>query len=116
MGSHPRRSARCHLKPWNSSCNPYSLFQNLKLLYCNNGHWKLKEWCKQNYSSWTHNNGIQLVKESVKDMLNNSKLLCMETPADHKKELDIDNMSVDGEFNRQDNSADNEEEGEDEER
>ena len=38
----------------------------------------------------------------------------METPADHKKELDIDNMSVDGEFNRQDNSADNEEEGEDE--
>ena len=28
------------------------------ILYCDNGHWKLKEWCKQNYSSWTRNNGI----------------------------------------------------------
>src|ERR1700691_4066222 len=27
------------------------------LLYCDDGHWKLKEWCKQNYSSWTRNRG-----------------------------------------------------------
>lgn len=53
------------------------------------------------------------MKESIEDILNNSKLLHMETPTDHKKELDVDNMLVDGKSDRQDDSADNEEEGED---
>ena len=28
------------------------------LLYCSDSEWKLKEWCKVNYSSWTRNHGL----------------------------------------------------------
>ena len=29
------------------------------LLYCSDSEWKLKEWCKINYSSWTRNHGLR---------------------------------------------------------
>ena len=56
------------------------------LLYCTDGQWKLREWCKHNYYSWTRNSGIRtpLVKkaESIDSILNDSKLLRMDTPLD----------------------------------
>ena len=63
------------------------------LLYCSDGEWKLKEWCKINYSSWTRNHGLrqpQVKKtESTDDVLNNSKLLRMDTP---EEELNMDDI------------------------
>lgn len=63
------------------------------LRYCSDSKWKLKEWCKINYSSWTHNHGIrqsQVKKtENVEDVLNNLKLHRMDTP---KGELNVDNI------------------------
>ena len=63
------------------------------LHYCLDSEWKLKEWCKINYSSWTRNHGIrqsQVKKtENVEDVLNSSKLLRMDTP--HGK-LNMDNI------------------------
>ncbi|KAN0138282.1 hypothetical protein V8E53_003745 [Lactarius tabidus] len=65
------------------------------LLYCDDGHWKLKEWCKQNYSSWARNHGIRLPAktESIDDVLNNTKLLHMDTPASHEGEVPLASTS-----------------------
>ena len=54
------------------------------LLCCHDAQWKLKEWCKNNYSSWTHNRGMRPPPtkkiEDIDDVLNNSKLLRMDSP------------------------------------
>ena len=54
------------------------------LLYCSDGEWKRKEWCKTNYSSWTRNHGLRQPQakktENVEDVFNSSKLLRMDTP------------------------------------
>ncbi|KAN0134644.1 hypothetical protein V8E53_007429 [Lactarius tabidus] len=65
------------------------------LLYCDDGHWKLKERCKQNYSSWARNHGIRLPAktESIDNVLNNTKLLCMDTPASHEGEVPLASTS-----------------------
>ena len=57
------------------------------LLYCNNGQWKLKEWCKDNYSSWTRNHGlrpppVKKIENMDDNILNNPKLLQMESPSE----------------------------------
>jgi hypothetical protein len=63
------------------------------LLYCSDGEWKLKEWCKTNYSLWTCNHSLRQLQakktENVEDILNSSKLLRMDTP---EGELSADNL------------------------
>jgi hypothetical protein len=83
------------------------------LLYCDDGHWKLKEWCKQNYSSWARNHGIRLPAktESIDDVLNNTKLLHMDTPASHEGEVSADEMEEDS--NEKDDSEDSDSDDDD---
>lgn len=65
------------------------------LLYCEDGEWKLREWCKDNYSSWTRNCGlrqpVESKTESADEILNSSKLLRMDTPEGDSK-LSADNL------------------------
>ena len=88
------------------------------LLYCSDGEWKLKEWCKINYSSWTRNHGLRQPQarktESVEDILDSSKLLRMDTP---DGELSADNIrSKNGsENNEEDDDDDSSSEDEDDE-
>ena len=54
------------------------------LLYCDDGHWKLKEWCRLSYSLWTHNCKIwppPVKKETAHNALNNTTLIRMDTPS-----------------------------------
>ncbi len=77
------------------------------LLYCDDGQWKLKEWCKQNYSSWTRNQGLRppAVKntESVDDILNNTKLIRM-------KDSNADNNGEDSDEDSEDSDSDEDDE------
>ena len=67
------------------------------LLYCKDGEWKLWEWCKNNYSSWTRNCDIRAPPvaarktEDADSILNGSKLLRMETP-DSEGDNSVDNI------------------------
>ena len=84
------------------------------LLYCSDGEWKLKEWCKTNYSLWTRNHSLRQPQakktENVKDVFNSSKLLRMDTPVG---ELPVDiirssNGSQDNEEEDDDNNSSSE--------
>ena len=90
------------------------------LLYCSDGEWKLKEWCKTNYSSWTRNHGLRQPQakktETVDDILNSAKLLRMETPVE---ELNADvirskNRSQDNEEDNGDDSSSDDQDDDDE--
>ena len=84
------------------------------LRYCSDSEWKLKEWCKINYSLWTRNHGIQhsQVKktENVEDVLNSSKLLRMDTP---DGELNMDNIG--SKHESEDSEEDNNDSGSEDE-
>ena len=88
------------------------------LLYCSDGEWKLKEWCKVNYSSWTRNHGLRQPQtkksESVDDILDCSNLLRMDTPEDELKA--VNNGSKIGiEDSERENNDDNSSDDEDDE-
>ena len=93
------------------------------LLYCKDGEWKLWEWCKNNYSSWTHNCGIRappVAARKTKDadsILNGSKLLRMETPdseGDNIVDNSVDNIrsNTGGEDLDEDDNDDKEDDNE----
>jgi hypothetical protein len=88
------------------------------LLYCDDSQWKLKEWCKQNYSSWTHNRGIRpppaKKTETVDNILNNSKLLQMNTPASLDDNSFADNSESTGGRDNTGEDTDDEDNDEDE--
>lgn len=55
------------------------------LRWCNDGQWKLREWCTQNYSSWALNAGLRQKKPkkpktegSDNDILDDTKLIRMQ--------------------------------------
>jgi len=55
----PKMFSKISMEAWEFIA--HSILPNPKLeflLYCDDRQWKLKEWCKQNYSSWTCNQGL----------------------------------------------------------
>lgn len=87
------------------------------LLYCSDGEWKLKEWCKINYSSWTRNHGIrqpQVKKtESVEAILDNSNLLRMDTPDGELRKHNIGCKNASDDSSEDDNNNDSSEDDND---
>ena len=86
-GMAPKTFGKISSEAWEFLARAILPISNLEfLLYCTDGQWKLREWCKHNYSSWTRNSGIRSppVKkaENIDNILDNSKLLRMDTPSD----------------------------------
>ena len=97
---------------------PLPEFQFLQ--YCSDSKWKLKEWCKTNYSLQTRNHGLRQPQakktENIDDILNSAKLLKMDTPI---KELNADvirskNRSKDNDEDDGNNSNSNDQDNDDE--